>query len=347
MKIAIDNNKESQADSHRGIGVHTTELLKRLGNIQNLKLDLVPRGQSLDTYDMVHYQKFSPYKISIPFKKSIKSVITIHDLIPVIYPHEYPAGIKGSIIYMFQKIIVKKFDAIITISETSKKDICRFMNIKPEKIFVTRLAANDCFKKVEDNKILGQVKKKYNLFDNFVLYVGDVNYNKNILGLCKAVKIAKTKLVLVGKQLLDEEVNLDHPENRSFKIFLKNYANDPDILRLGYVEDEELNLIYNLASLYCQPSFYEGFGLPILQAFAAKCPVVATKINAHVEIGDDACLYCDAKNPNDIAQKIKEVLESEKKKEELIEKGNKRIREFSWEKTAKETYEVYKKVLNI
>jgi glycosyltransferase involved in cell wall biosynthesis len=175
--------------------------------------------------------------------------------------------------------------------------------------------------------------------------VGDVNYNKNILTLAEAAKVAKMPLVIVGKQAAEENFDRKHVENKPFARFLEKYGRDKDIKRLGFVEDNDLIKIYNLATVYCQPSFYEGFGLPLLEAFATGTPIVASKNNCHVEIGGDAVLLADPKSPQDMAEKITQVLKDEKLRKDLITKGETRAKKFDWGKTAKDTYDVYKSVI--
>src|SRR5258708_7523667 len=144
MRVAIDSGPLNSGDSIRGIGFHTKELVNELSKLQdeNFKLDVVDFSKTnLSKYDIVHYQYFRPHALTLPFRKPAKKVIvTIHDLIRLIYPNAYPAGIKGWIRFQIQKFNLRNVDAIITISETSKKDIVRFLNIPPEKIHVIYLA---------------------------------------------------------------------------------------------------------------------------------------------------------------------------------------------------------------
>ncbi|KKQ97147.1 MAG: Mannosyltransferase [Candidatus Woesebacteria bacterium GW2011_GWA1_39_12] len=149
MKIAIDAGPMSKGDVGRGIGFYTEQLVKHLKKLKDVDLDLVDAARNdLTKYDIVHYQKFHPYFFSVPFTKSIPSILTIHDLIYLIYPKHYPAGIKGKLRFLIQRELVKKMDAIITVSETSKKDIVRFLGIPQEKIHVVYLAPREIFKKM-------------------------------------------------------------------------------------------------------------------------------------------------------------------------------------------------------
>lgn len=354
IKVAIDSGPTKSGDAVRGIGVHTVNLVKHLRRLKGLELKVVDFSkENLSRYDIVHYQKFHPYFFSLPFSKKGKEILTIHDLIYLIYPKHYPPGIKGRTRFLIQKFLVRKADAIVTISETSKKDIVRFLGIPAEKIHVIYLAPREIFRPITNHTLglssgrrqsLITVQKKYRLPDRFVLYVGDVNYNKNILNLCRACKIAKIPLVIAGKQAASKDFDKAHPENKPLVRLLREYGDDPDIIRLGFVPDEDLVGIYNLASLYCQPSFYEGFGLPVLEAMAAGCPVVASKTQALVEIAEPAALFADAKDPADIAEKISMVLKDSTLKAQLIETGKVLVKKYSWDKVARETAKVYEKV---
>jgi glycosyltransferase involved in cell wall biosynthesis len=348
LKVAIDSGPLTGGHSFRGIGFHTKLLIEHLKNNPNLSLDVIDFKKNTkflkkEKFDVLHYPSFHPYFISLPFVKYSKVVVTIHDLIPLIYPNKFPGGIKGKLKFFIQKQLIKRVDAIITISETSKKDICRFLGVKPQKVFVTHLSAREKFKPIT-GKTLSNIQKKYNLPNKFVLYVGDVNYNKNIVRLADACKMADLKLVIVGKQAANNDFDRNHIENEQLKELIAKYGNDKDILRIGFIEDDDLNAIYSLARVYCQPSLYEGFGLPVVEAFSCGLPVVAAKNNCLVEVADGAALFVDPTDVKDISQKLLEVSEDEELRKDLIEKGFERSKNFSWEKTATKTFEVYKKV---
>ncbi|MEK7550228.1 MAG: glycosyltransferase family 1 protein [Patescibacteria group bacterium] len=300
MKVAFVSGVNSNLDAVRGIGAHNSELFKQFEKLKT-QIEIV---DSTKKADVTHITKFHPFFISLPFiKPSKKVVLTIHDLIQLIYPKHYPPGLKGRINFLINKFLIwKNVDAIITISETSKKDICRFLRVQPDKVHVIYLAAKKIFKPIANHQSLITMRRKYNLPDSFALYVGDVNYNKNIPGLIEMCKEVKISLVIVGKQayeIRDKDRELNHPELNHLKNL--DWSN---VITLGFVPDEDLVVIYNLCDVYVQPSFYEGFALPILEARACGAWVIATRIQAHVEImeGD---------------------------------------RSYSWEKTAKETLEVY------
>lgn len=346
IKAAIDSGPTKSGDALRGIGVHTVNLVKYLRKIKDLDVDVVDFSKvDLGRYDIAHYQKFHPYFFSFPFSRKTKIILTIHDLIYLIYPKHYPPGIKGRLRFLLQKLLLTKADAVITISETSKKDIVRFLGIPQGKIHVIYLAPRKIFKPIADQKILTRIKDKYNLPERFVLYVGDVNYNKNVLGLCKACKLAKTPLVIAGKQAASKDFDRAHPENKPLVRLLKDYGEDPDVMRIGFVPDEDLVGVYNLANIYCQPSFYEGFGLPVLEAMASGCPVVASRTQALVEIAEPGAIFADPKDSVDIAEKISLLLKDSTLRTQLIETGKVIVKKYSWDKVARDTHNVYKEVL--
>ena len=142
MKIAIDSGLQTSGDAIRGIGVHTRELVDHLKSFKDIPVDLIDfKKTDLTKFDIAHYPLFRPYFLTLPFFRPCKKVVlTIHDLIPLIYPSEYPPGIKGKIKFMIQKFNLRNVDAVITISETSKKDIVRFLGFPPDKIYVIYLS---------------------------------------------------------------------------------------------------------------------------------------------------------------------------------------------------------------
>lgn len=334
MKIAIDARPLVSGDSVRGIGVYTRELVNEFKKSKKefTVLDRDFDNKEISKFDLVHFTSFNPYIISVPFTKpkNTKFVLTIYDLIPLIYPAHYPSGLKGGIKWTLNKFLIKKnIDAILTISETSKKDICRFLGVDPDIVHVVYLAPRPVFRKLEIGKWKLEIKKKYGLPDRFALYVGDVNYNKNIPGLVKACTLAKLPLVIAGKQAKEiENLDLNHSE-------LKHLKNIDwiGVTRLGFVPDTDLAAIFNLAYVFVQPSFYEGFGLGVLEAIACGTPVVASKTQALVEIAEGAATFVNPYSSEDMATGLKNLVKSPKLP-----------RTYSWEKTADETWKVYENV---
>lgn len=345
MKIAIDITPiKGDLEGHkvRGVGSYIN-LLKN--NLE--KYDLInsyiffTRGQNLsNNIDLIHYPYFEPFFLTLPFIKRFKQVITIHDLIPIIFPKKFPKGKKGTIKWIIQKKLAKKSDAIITDSISSKKDIIKIMNLTENKVHNVYLAASDNFRKIDEKKLVNKIRKKYNLPEKFVLYVGDATWNKNLQSLMSAIKSLNIPLVMIGKAFMNNDTKRNAWNIDLFQI-LEEIQKNSNFIKLGYVSEEELVAIYNLATLLCMPSFYEGFGLPVLEAMNCGCPVITTKKGSLEEVGGDAVYYVDPSDTDDIKNGIEKVYNDKNLLAELSRKGLLQAKKFSIEKTIKETIKIY------
>jgi len=364
QNILIDDLPLHSGHSVRGMGMYTKNLISSVlsSNHPALQIQSGNTEKLTQPVDLIHYPYFNLFETTLPNSKlADKVVVTVPDLIPLLFPKLYPLGIRGKMkLAKNIKLLKEQADAIITISETSKKDISRLCNINQDKIFVTYLAPNFVFEKISETKA-SKLIDKYNLPDKFVLYVGDVNVNKNIDTLLRASKKANVDIVLVGKQAheLDDSIKLSkgprdmlrqllgkkHPEVEHFNRLKKLFENKR-VHRVGFLSNEELNAVWNLATVYVQPSLYEGFGLPVLEAMQAGVPVIASKTQALVEVAGDAAIFFKPKDTDNLALKIKKMFTSKKLRKTYINKGKKRVERFSWEKQAKEVIDVYKHILS-
>lgn len=366
LSVAIDTAPMRSGHRVRGIGVHTNELVAELQKKKyssQVQVDAVDLERAnLTKYDIIHFPSFNPYFNSFRLVPGKKVVVTIHDLIYLVYPTHYPPGTRGKFRWLKQKQLLTKVEAIMTISETSKKDICRFVDLAPEKVHVVHLAPKERSTKLVNPKGMAKIRKKYNLPKQFVLYVGDVNYNKNIVNLVRACKLAKVQLVIAGKHAKDVEnlglslyelegprdwlrflADKPHPEKEHY-VSLKREFDENNVSVLGFVSDDELAVMFKLATLYCQPSRYEGFGLPPLEAMQAELPVVAGRTQALVEVLGNAALYADPESPQDLARQIKKLATSATTRKKYISLGAIQAKKYSWDKAAQETLDVYAKV---
>lgn len=346
MKVAIDVSPLKSAHQFRGIGVYTKRLVEALKKhpAADLEVVLVEEGNIPKNCDLIHYPYYDLFWSTLPLARKKKTVVTIHDTIPLIFPKHYPPGVKGRLRFQKQKLALKTASAVICDSKNSKKDIVKYLDFPDDKIYVVYLAPGEEFKPITDHRSLTAIRRKYRFPKQFVLYVGDVNYNKNVLGLVKACKKIKVPLVIVGKQAAQKSFDHKHIENQPLKTLIDEYGKDPDIIRLGFVPDEDLVVIYNLATVYCQPSFYEGFGLPVLESMVCGTPVVASKKSSLPEIVGRAAVLIDPYDIIDIANGLTVAIEDRDLREDLIQKGLKQAKKFSWKKTADGTYKVYQKM---
>lgn len=314
MKVALVKPPAIQ-NAFRGGGVYVQGLTKALEKIPGVKItDTNP--------DIIHYLYFDPFFLTLTPNRSKKTIVTVFDLTPIVLKRVFPRGIRGEIKWQIQKRRLKSVDAIITISKSAKNDIEKIIGISDQKVFVTYLAAGDNYKNLNYQR------------ENFVLYVGDVNPNKNINTLLNAMTLLpEYKLVLVGKAFLEPNLS----EAIAIKKQIKDLELENRVTLTGFVSEEEKIALLNKAKVYVQPSIYEGFGLPVLEAMACGTPVICGRNSSLVEIAGDAATYANIEDSADLADKISKI--------KITGKEISQAKKFSWEKTAAETFNVYEKIL--
>jgi glycosyltransferase involved in cell wall biosynthesis len=348
MKIAIDVSPLKSGHKIRGVGFYLTYLKKALLKYypDNEYIFFEERNAIPEDVDLVHYPYFDPFFLTLPLNKKYKTIVTVHDLIPLVFPDHFPAGLKGKFRWQIQKYNLRHVDAIITNSEVSKKDILNLVDVPEKRVAVTHLAADDVFRKIDFTKNqIDQLRKKYNLPNEFILYVGDVTWNKNVPTLLKAIKDIDVSLVMVGKSLVVENVDKTNVWNNDIIETQTLAEENPKVHRLGFLPTEDLVAIYNLATVFVFPSLYEGFGLPVIEAMQSGCPVITTRGGSLEEVAGDAAYYVDGSSVESLSEAIMHVMHSKSLREELIEKGFAQAKFFSWEKTAAQTMAVYESVL--
>lgn len=345
MNIAIDVSPLHSGHKIRGTGFYLTHLKDALLEYfpKNIYHFFTTLAEIPKAAEIVHFPYFEPFFLTLPLWKRKKTIVTIHDLTPLVFPKDFPPGKKGIIKWQIQKRIIASVDAIITDSVSSKKDIEKFCTIPSEKISVVYLAAGQQYQ-VVSQKMMDDVRKKYNLPQKFVLYVGDATANKNLPRLITAVTQSGLPMIMIGKTLSEDHIDHTNAWNSSLieakKLIEKNSA----ITTLGFVSNDDLVALYNCATVFVMPSLYEGFGLPILEAMACGCPVITSKEGSLPEIAGDAAYYVDAYSIESIAKGIVAVFHDEKMQKELTEKGLAQAKKFTWKNTAEKTMQVYEKV---
>lgn len=338
MKVGMDL---SQIAHKGGVGIYTQNLAKHLlklpdlnliffysslrkkyrGDLPNVKSYLLPPSLFEMLFNIIRnvsIEKFlGPLDIFhssdwVQPPSKAKKVTTYHDLIPLKFPHlslpKIVAVAKRRI-----KIVEQEIDYVIAVSNSTKKDLIELSSIPPEKIIVIYEGVSGHFKP-HDQLETFEFKKKYNLPEKFVLSIGGIG----------------------------ERRNLDR-----VKEVCRNYSLVISGETIPLLKEEELPLLYSSASVLLYPSLYEGFGLPILEVMASGTPVITSNVSSMPEVGGEAALYVDPESVSDITQKLKMVMEDEKLRQDLIKKGFKQAKKFSWEKAAKETYQVYQEVMKL
>lgn len=357
MRIAIDTTPLETGHKDRGVGRYTKLLIDALQQYEgNHSYYLFTRGQKVpDNAELIHYPYFDPYFITLPFSYSRPTIVTVHDLIPLVFPAHFLAGLRGTMKWQYQRMRLMSATRIIADSRSSKQDIIRFVGFDSACIDVIPLAPATTFVEIVDQKRVSEVMKQYHLPKKFILYVGDVNWNKNIHGLLEAFErvkcsprlsigeagqVSSVKLVLVGKGFLEDSF-----EAREINAYINVHQLDAAVIRLGGVSTGDLPVLYSLATVYVQPSWYEGFGLPVLEAMACRAPVVSSRTASLAEIAGPVILV-NPKSPEDIAGGILNVLAmTSVKRKQLIDAQIKWVQQYTWERVAHETVKSYEKAL--
>ncbi|MBQ6438409.1 glycosyltransferase [bacterium] len=333
------NSVEKKQD--RGVGRYTRWLLETLEERGQVTLT-----DKRETADIVHYPWWDLYKATLQKVNSDqKLVVTVHDIIPYLFPDDYPVGIMGKINFWRQRHRLRQATMVIADSNATKKDVSEKFHLDSEKIKVVYLAANPNLQPASNQDIV-QVKKSYALSERYILYVGDINFNKNLPQLIKALKFVDDQemdLVMVGKNFVPQEI----PEWQviSEQLDLSEVKNRVKFLT-SVTTDRELSALYSGASVYVQPSYYEGFGLPVLEAMSCGCPVVCAKNSSLSEVGGQAAIYAASTRAEDLAAAINKVQQlTAKQRQEVIEQGQSWAATFTWDKTAARVEKVYAQVV--
>lgn len=342
MKILISQKKLHSASNTRGIGVYTRELVAALEKAypkDKIFSTILPRKEG--NADLIHYPYFDPFFLTLRVFFKVPTIVTIHDLIPLKYPTHFPVGIRGKIKWFIQRMKAKLVAHIITDSESSKKDIVNLIKVDPKKVTVIPLGPNQAER--VPIRMANKIQARYKLPERYLLYIGDINWNKNLTGLINSFGEIKDKdlsLVIVGKVFSDKP---NIPEYKQVEDAIRNSGKANKIILLGYVPSHHLSVIYSRATLYVQPSWYEGFGLPILEAMKFGCPVATSNRGSLPEIGGDAVAYFDPKT--NMTEVIESLLRSPSKLADLSARGLEQSKKFTWATTAKLTHQVYENVL--
>ncbi|OGD88785.1 hypothetical protein A3D81_01370 [Candidatus Curtissbacteria bacterium RIFCSPHIGHO2_02_FULL_40_17] len=370
MQIGLDGN-EANVKNRVGSGVYALELLKEFSKDKNHQFLVYLKEKSLPDLPKESanftYKVFGPKKLWTQFALSLKLffgkkpdiffsmghygprfskvpyVITIHDLS---YLH-YPQMFKKNDLYQlvnWTKYSVKTAAHIVTVSETTKKDIIENYSLDPSKITVTYEGYDKSRFKPQPKSKIESVKKKYKIAGDYIIFVGTLQPRKNIERLVDAfslltqnseLKTQDLSLVLVGKKgwLYD-----------SIFAKIKTLDVDNQVIFTDYVPDDDLPVLIAGAKAYVLPSLWEGFGLPVIEAQACGVTVVVSSISSLPEIVGDSGILADPKSVESISNGLKKVLMDDKLRSELVKKGFANIKRFSWQTCAQQTLDVLEKV---
>ena len=356
INVILDTSPLNSGSSIRGIGTYTRLLQESLSQREDIQVISVETKEQLKQIKhthptlytkntVIHYPFFDLFFSTLPFFHNFKTVVTVHDAIPLKFPEYYKPGKKGFIRHYKQLLALRHVDHVITDSSASQQDIINHLKIKAQNLTVVHLAASPDIT-TQSAGTVSDVLARYKISAPYVLYVGDINYNKNIPQLIKMAKFLPetVQLICVGKNFVSQDI----PEWKwiEAQLALSDVAHRVHfITTLDVQATTELSALYSGAVAYIQPSLYEGFGLPVIEAMQAKCPVIAANNSSLIEVAGKHALMVTPE-AEQFAEAVKRVMEwSKTHRQDVINKAFQRSQEFSWKKVAAETRKVYTKVL--
>ena len=273
----------------------------------------------------------------LPKGLRIPSIVTVHDLIFVRYPELYnPIDV-----YIHKRKVkhaVKTATKIVAISEQTKADLTRFMGVAEDKIRVIYQGCHHAFKDKLSKEKRAEIRKTFGLPEKFVLYVGTLEERKNALSIAKALKDSSYHMVFVGKVKAHGE---------KLKTFVLENQLQDRVMFINRISIEALAGVYQCATVFCYPSFFEGFGIPIIEALYSETPVITSKGGCFSEAGGPASLYVDPKNPKELRQAVDQLFsESIATRNARIQEGLSYVQQFNDEVIAAQWGEIYKSILH-
>lgn len=294
----------------------------------------LPLRLAIDSVDVFHCQYMGPPYTRKPY------VVMIHDIIHEYRPEFYPKYL-CYMMRMLYPMSAKRASRILTVSESSKRDIVKYFKVPEEKVVVTYNAAPEDFRPVTDQDKIRQTLLRYGVTSEYILYVGRLEPRKNISRLISAFHELKKKtkinqkLVIVGMKYFQSETIFETVNELNL---------EDEVIFTGRVEDADLPDFYSGAKLFVYPTIAEGFGIPPLEAMACGTPVITSNTSSLPEVVGDAGILVNPYNTKDLANAIYKVLSDKTLRGSMKVKGLERVKRFSWENTARRTLEVFQDV---
>jgi len=305
--------------------------------------------------DIIHvFSQEEAYLLKFLKENDVPKVLSCLDIISLIFPPEITARstklLKSANLIKSDTVrLMKHFenaDRIITISNNTKNDLIQYLKISPEKIQTIYLGVDETFK-IPNQKQKDHVKLKYSLPKSFILYLGSEQPRKNFpfllksfYKLKKAYELPNIKLIKVGRS----QIGLKQ-HNEIIKL-IRTLNLEKDVIFINHIPDEELNAIYNAATVFVYPSLYEGFGLPPLEAMASGCPVITSNTSSLPEVVGNAGMMVDPCDINSLTQKIYEIVSDHGLASKLRKNGLNQAKLFNWNKTSSETLKIYNDLIS-
>ena len=282
----------------------------------------------------------NPYPI-LPYRTDQPMIVTIYDLIPIIHPRSVP--LRARLLFRVSTARATRTTSfIITVSESTRRDLRRCFKLQEETIAPIPLAADPCFVRQAENEV-ERVQEVYSLGQRFVLYVGTNKPHKNLIRLVEAWHITCRDLPesTSGIQLV-----IAGPWDNRYQQAKERARQFENIRIIGPVKEKDLPGLYSGAAFFVYPSLYEGFGLPVLEAMACGTPVACSSSSSLVEVAGDAALLFDPEDTREMARALSRLMKEENLRRELGKRALERADQFSWDRTARETLQIYRKAVS-
>lgn len=267
---------------------------------------------------------------------------TLLPLITDLAVYRMPKVYRRSRVFLWRlqyRYVRRRADLFLAISEFTKKEMVNLWHIPPEKIHVVPCACADTLSRETDPKRLRAVKKKYNLPEQYVLFVGNSNPRKNLERLVKAFDAVKTEKGFPHQLIIAGEQGWKFNRNQAAQ-----GCNHPEDIRfIGFVPDEDMAALYSAATLFAFPTLYEGFGIPVLEAQNCGVPVLVSNCSSLPEVGGEGALYVDPYDEGSIAEGLWKLLTDRELAERLVRAGYENVKRFSWEQSAESLKHIIEK----
>jgi glycosyltransferase involved in cell wall biosynthesis len=313
------------------IPVNTNLRLLRIG-YENLFLNSSIGKKNIDILHCPAY--------ILPLIGKNKSIITMHDMIALDFP-ELCSWSNARYFKYFLPFSIKRASRIIAVSNKVKEDILRRFKIPEKKIRVIYHGIPDRFGLIKNTNLLKRVSIKYNLPKRFILFVGNLEPKKNLEVLVKAFSLLIKQYEIMHSLVIVGQTGW---KNRKLLEIINKHKFKGKILLTGYVDEDDLPAIYNLATVFAFPSLYEGFGYPVLEAMACGTPVVCSNRGALPEISGGNCLFTDANSVEQLADRLYQIINVPEIRQDLIQRGLKWSKEFTMNRSATETLKLYQEI---
>ena len=315
----------------------------RLYRMFTLLLPLPYRWFFREERDITHFCNYV-----IPFGVRGKKVVTVHDLAF----HEYPDTIRWRTMLMLKRNLrcsLKRADAVVTDSEFTRKEILKYYDVPAEKLYVVPCGVDTkIFCRETDAGKLVSVKKKYGISGAYFLYLGTLEPRKNLSGLIRAYKIFRER-VKDQKTEIPQMVIAGGKGWMYEQIFhtVKELSLEDKVIFTGYVDEEEKPILMGGALAFCFPSFYEGFGMPPIEAMACGTPVLTSNTSSLAEVTHDAALQVDPYDLEKMAESLERLYNDGGLRNELKEKGWERAGKYSWQNAVEALHQAYESIMNL